>query len=143
MFGFDLAGWLYAAATLCTLLIGVLYAFRSKVMPYHLQALETEWDQIDPKYQFMLLALLNGGGYFGIATGLFMSFLLFGPLRDGYEAAGYALGVFGLVGAGPLTFIVYKVKTRTAGNPPLFVMILICALLLGGLVATTASARLF
>lgn len=134
--GFGIAGWLYSAAILCTFLIGVLYALRSKVMPYHLQALETEWEDIDPKYQFMLLALLNGGGYFGIATSLLMAYILFGPLREGYETAGYALGFFGLIGTGPLTYIVYKVKTQTSGNPPLFVMILICALLIGGLIAT-------
>ncbi|MEL6857912.1 MAG: hypothetical protein AAFO74_05965 [Pseudomonadota bacterium] len=139
LLGFDLSWWLYSAATLCTLLIGILYAFRSKIMPYHLQALETEWDEIDPKYQFMLLALLNGGGYFGIATGLFMAYLLFGPIRGGDAMAGYALGAIGLVGTAPLTFIVHKVKTRTAGNPPLFVMFIVCGLLLGGLVATAVQ----
>ena len=136
LLGYSLASWLYGAGTLCTILIGVLYASRSKVMPYHLEALETEWDDIDPKYQFMLLALLNGGGYFGIATGMFMAYLLFGPLQDGYAGAGYALGAIGLIGVAPLTYIVYKVKTRTAGKPPLIVMIAISGLMLAGLLAT-------
>lgn len=136
VFGYSIASWFYGAGTLCMILIGVLYASRSKVMPYHLEALQTEWDDIDPKYQFMLLALLNGGGYFGIATGMFMAYLLFGPLQDGYTGAGYALGAIGLVGMAPLTYIVFKVKTQTAGNPPLFVMIAISAIMLAGLFAT-------
>jgi len=53
-FASQLAFWLYGLATLATILIGLLYATRREVMPYHLKALETSWDEIDPKYQFLL-----------------------------------------------------------------------------------------
>lgn len=135
----SLAFWLYALATIATLLIGLLYAMRSRVMPYHLEALESPWEDIDPKYQFMLRALLNGGGFFGLSTGLFMLVLLLIPFRGGEVWAGYAIGAVGLVGSLPLGYIVYTVKKNTAGNPPLGVMIVVNLLLIGGLIAFSLS----
>lgn len=126
---------LYAVATAATLLIGLVYATRPRVMPYHLEALERPWEDVDPQTQFLLRALLNGGGYYGIAVGLFMVVLLAIPFRAGEMWAGYAIGLIGLVGTLPLAYIVYTVKKNTAGNPPLFVMVVINAILVAGLVA--------
>lgn len=131
----SIAFYAYAIATAFTILIGVLYATRRQIMPYHLKALESTWEEIDRKYQFMLKMLLNGGGYFGISTGLFMLVLLLIPFREGQLWAGYSIGGIGLVGALPLTIIVYRVKTQTKGNPPLWIMVIIIALLIIGLIS--------
>jgi F0F1-type ATP synthase membrane subunit c/vacuolar-type H+-ATPase subunit K len=130
---YDVSFYCFALATAMTLLVGVVYAFRQQVMPYHLKALDTTWDEIDPKYQFMLRALLNGGGFYGISSGLFMSILLWIPFRDEQVWAGYAIGLVGLVGAIPLGYIVYSVKKNTAGDPPLWVMVVLNILLIVGL----------
>ena len=126
---------LYLLASAATILIGLLYASRRRVMPYHLKALETSWEEIDPKYQIMLRALLNGGGYFGLSTGLFMLVLLLIPFRQGELWAGYAIGLIGLIGILPLGLIVRSVKKNTAGNPPLIVMVIVNSLLIGGLIS--------
>jgi len=126
---------LYLLASIATILIGLLYASRRRVMPYHLKALETSWEEIDPKYQFMLRALLNGGGYFGLSTGLFMLVLLLIPFRQGELWAGYAIGFIGLIGILPLGLIVRSVKKNTAGNPPLIVMVIVNLFLIGGLIS--------
>lgn len=126
--------WLYWIASIAMLLIGLLYAFMPRVMPYHLKALETTWEEIDPNYQRLLKALLNGGGYFGASTGLFMVILLLIPFRAGDSWAGYAIGSIGLVGSLPLGAIVYSIKKNTAGNPPLGVMIALNTMLIAGLV---------
>ena len=126
---------LYLLASIATILIGLLYASRRRVMPYHLKALETSWEEIDPKYQFMLRALLNGGGYFGMSTGLFMLVLLLIPFRQGELWAGYAIGFIGLIGILPLGLIVRSVKKNTAGNPPLIVMVIVNLLLIGGFIS--------
>ena len=102
-------------------------------MPYHLQALESEWEDIEPKSRFMLKVLFNGGGFFGLSTGLFMLVLLLIPFKAGEAWAAYAIGIIGLVGALPLARIVYKVKKNTAGNPPLFAIVIINILLMAGL----------
>lgn len=126
---------LYLIVTLAMLLIGGVYATRKTVMPYHLNALESRWEDIDPKTQFMLKALLNGGGYFGLCAGLLMLTLLLIPMRSGELWAGYAIGLIGFVGTAPLGLIVYRVKTQTSGNPPFFVMVILNLLLLLGLLA--------
>lgn len=127
--------WLYGLATIASILIGLLYASRSQVMPYHLEALETSWEGLQPSYQVLLKALLNGGGFYGVANGLFMLVLLLIPFRKGEAWAGYSIGLIGLVGALPLTYIVYVVKTNTAGNPPIRVMVIVVALMLAGLLS--------
>lgn len=130
-----LSFWLYALAIIATILIGLLYASRPRIMPYHVEALETPWEEIDPKFQFLLKALLNGGGWYGIANGLALLVLLLIPFREGAEWAGYAIGLIGLAGTLPLAYIVFTVKKNTAGNPPLGVMIVINLLLIAGLAA--------
>lgn len=132
---YTISFYAYAIVAVLTILMGLIYAMRSQIMPYHLQALETTWDAIDTKYQFMLKMLLNGGGFFGLSTGLFMLTLLLIPFRDGQSWAGYAIGIIGLVGALPLGYIVYRVKTRTNGNPPLWLMVIMNLLLVIGLVS--------
>ena len=128
-----LSFWLYAVAAVASLLIGLLYASRSEIMPYHLAALETSWEDLGPSYKVLLKGLLNGGGFYGVANSLFMLVLLLIPFRKGEAWAGYSIGLIGLVGALPLTYIVYTVKTHTAGNPPLSVMIILVLLMIGGL----------
>lgn len=134
-FGYTISFYCYAAATVLTILIGLLYASRKQIMPYHLEALETSWDAMDRKYQFMLKVLLNGGGFYGLSSGLFMLILLWIPFREGQLWAGYAIGLIGLVGTLPLGYIVYQVKTKTNGNPPLWIMVIINLLLIIGLIS--------
>lgn len=126
----------YLIAAIMTILIGLLYATRRQVMPYHIKALDTPWDKIDPNYQLLLRALLNGGGYYGISAGAFMLVLLLIPYSNHEAWAGYAIGLIGLIGTVPLALIVHKVKTKTAGDPPLWIMILVNALLIIGLIAS-------
>lgn len=134
LLGNSLSFYCYAIATIATILFGLVYATRKQIMPYHLEALETTWEEIDTKYQFMLRMLLNGGGFFGLSTGLFMLILWWIPFRAGQLWAGYAIGLVGLVGALPLSFVVYQVKTKTQGNPPFLLIILINIFLIVGLV---------
>lgn len=136
---YTIAYYCYLVAASMTILIGLLYATRRQLMPYHLKALETSWDAIDPNYQLLLRALLNGGGYYGISAGVSMMVLLLIPYSNHESWAGYAIGAIGLIGTVPLTWIVYTVKTKTAGDPPLWIMILINALLICGLAASLLS----
>ena len=133
--------WLYGVTIVASLLIGLLYASRSQIMPYHLDALETSWEGLEPSYQVLLRALLNGGGFYGVANSLFMLVLLLIPFRKGEAWAGYSIGLIGLVGALPLTYIVYLVKTHTAGNPPLIVMIVLVLLMIAGLLSFIIGQR--
>lgn len=136
LYGYNLSFYCYALATTLTIFISLLYASRKQIMPYHLEVLESTWDEIDVKYQFMLKMLLNGGGYYGLSSGLFMLVLLLIPFRNGELWAGYTIGLVGLVGTLPLGYIVYKVKKNTKGNPPLWIIVVVNLLLIFGLLFT-------
>ncbi len=140
LLAYNLSFYCYAAASIATILFGLVYATRKQIMPYHLQALETTWGAIDSKYQFMFRMLLNGGGYFGLASGLYMLILLWIPYSAKQLWAGYTIGLVGLVGALPLGYVVYRVKTKTKGEPPFLLIILINLLLIVGLVACYFSS---
>ncbi len=139
LLGYSLSFYCYGIATVLTLMISLVYAFRNQLMPYHLQALERSWLDLDLKSRFMFKMLLNGGGYYGLSTGLFMLVLLLIPFKDGQWWAGYTIGLVGLVSSLPLTYIVYQVKQKTSGKPPLQVMILVNTLLILGLILTILS----
>lgn len=136
VYGIELAGWFYGPAIILIILFGLLYSVRPQIMPYHCDVLETAWEDIDPKYQLMLRALMNGGGYNSLSTGLFMLLLLLIPFRNGEDWAAYAIGGIGLVSSLPIGFIVYRVKKNSAGKPPFGLTIVVNFLLLGGLVAS-------
>lgn len=131
--GHPISFYAYALATMLTLLIGIVYATRKQIMPYHLKALETAWEDIDTKYQFMLRVFLNGAGAGALSTGLFMLVLLLIPFRDGQLWAGYAIGIVGLVSGLHLLYIVYSVRKNTKGNPPIRVVVLLNLALIIGL----------
>lgn len=81
--------------------------------------MKTASEGLSPSYQVLLKVFLNGGGFDSIASGLFMKILLLIPFRKAESWAGYSIGLIGLVGALPLTYIVYIFKANTAGNPPI------------------------
>lgn len=131
---YTISYYCFLVSSILSILIGLLYATRKQIMPYHLKALKTDWDDIDPNYQLLLKALLNGGGFYGISCGLFMLVTLLIPYSNHEIWAGYAIGAIGLIGALPLGWIVYTVKTKTEGNPPLWVMVVVNLLLVVGLI---------
>lgn len=134
-----LAFILYALGIAATILIGLLYAVMPRLMPYHLKALQTTWDELDGNYQILLKGLLNGGGFYGLSNGLLMLTLLLIPFRNGDLWAGYAIGLIGLLGTSPLGYIVYSIKKKTPGNPPFSVMVAVNLFFILGLLSFIAS----
>ena len=134
---YTISYYCFLVSSVLSILIGLLYATRKQIMPYHLKALKAEWDDIDPNYQLLLKALLNGGGFYGISCGFFMLVILLIPFSNRETWAGYAIGTIGLIGALPLAWIVYKVKTKTEGNPPLWIMLVVNALMITGLISVS------
>jgi len=123
----------YSLAIVISLLFSMIYATRKKIMPYHLKALETEWEAIEPNFRLMMRVLLNGGGFFALALTVSMIIMLAIPYKEGQEWAGYAIGLVGLIGTIPLTIIVYIVQSRTKGNPPLWLVLILNGLFFLGL----------
>ncbi len=135
-FGYQLALYCYGAAIILALLISIVYASRRKVMPYHEKALETPWDEIDHRFQLLMTMMINGGGYYGISSGVATAIIWWIPFRAQEVWAGYTIGIVGLLGAIPLTLIVYQVKSKTKGDPPFWFLVVIVLLYILGLIGT-------
>ena len=69
----------YLLGFLFLITLALIYLFRSEFMPYHAVAVGQSWDDVDPAFQILILALMKvaGGGWF--ATAVATIILLFIP----------------------------------------------------------------
>jgi len=125
---------LHGLAALLTMTMGVLYLSREVAMPYHLDALGTTWDALDPRFQILYLGLLKGVGAGYLATGISCLLMVAVPLRRGANWAGWAPTVVTLTAMIPLAGIILYLRANTVAEPPLvFPLVVIGLSLLGGL----------
>lgn len=108
----------YVLATLVAFVFCAIYLTRSEFMPYHGEAVELPWREVDPKHQILILALMrvSGGGW--LATGISMAFLLAFPFRSGEAWSLFALPLVGLTAAITTLYGALFVKKNSQANPP-------------------------
>ena len=80
----DLSAWLafgcYLLAFFIVCLFAAAYLKRSDFMPYHGQAVDRPWAQIDPRMQVLLMALIRvvGAAWIALAgAGVMLAWLIF------------------------------------------------------------------
>ena len=117
MFKISLAIFLILGLSLMA--IGLLYLSIDEFMPYHSEAIQADWSELDVNYQGLILGLLKalGGGAF--VAGFATTFMAVASFR---ESAKPFLVLLPLVSTGYsalLLYATYTVYTRTPGNPPL------------------------
>jgi hypothetical protein len=124
----------YLVVTLLLVIFGATYLTRSKFMPYHQQALDLSWSDLDARMQTLLLALMrvSGGGF--LAAALAIIIMLFVPFRAGEAWAKYAIPAVGLTSALPSLYATVLVRTRTSASSPVGVSVLGVVLLVLGFV---------
>ncbi len=124
---------------LCYLLIGVgytilgiLYTFASSVKSYHLDAMETTWNQIALGQQVVMMAIMRGSGSGFIAAGFAILILLFIPFKKGENWARWSIFFISMIEGLPTIYSAMQVKQYTPGDPPLFLAVsAVIAALLG------------
>lgn len=124
----------YALAVLVAMAFGVVYLTRSRFMPYHSDALQLSWDELDSQLQALLLALMRavGGGW--LAVSLSVAFLLVFPFRAGETWARYAIPLVGLAAALPTLYATLHVRSRTPASPPVNLVVVAILLLIVGFI---------
>ena len=127
------------AAAVCyflTALIAFAYCFiyitRSEFMPYHKDAIELSWSELDKKLQVLILALMRavGGGW--LAAGISIIFLLIFPFREGETWSLYAIPIIGLAASFMSLYATLFVKRNTQANPPVNLVVAVIILLVLG-----------
>jgi hypothetical protein len=103
-------------------------------MPYHSDALQRNWDELDSQLQALLLALMRavGGGW--LAVSLNVAFLLVFPFRAGETWARYAIPLVGLAAALPSLYAALYVRSRTPASPPVNLVVVVILLLILGFI---------
>ena len=124
----------YAIAALIAFIFGTTYLTRKEFMPYHADAVEMEWGEVDKRFQVLILALLRavGGGW--LAVGITFVFLLAFPFREQASWALFALPLVGLAVCGPTLYATLYVRNNTQAAPPLPFVVVAVVLLVAGFV---------
>ena len=122
----------YLAATLLLIAFGVVYTLRTEFMPYHSVAVGMPWAEVNPSFQLLILALMRVVGSSFLALGLLVLILLFGPYRQGYEWALWAIPASGLIVCSGTLYATLSIKFNTPASPPWGASILAAMLLLSG-----------
>ncbi len=127
---------LHGLAAVLTAVMGVVYLARSQIMPYHLEALQTTWEAIEPAYRVLFLAFMKGVGAGYLAAGVALCIAVFGPLRRGARWPLWAAPLVTLICMAPLAGIILYVRANTPAEPPLVFPAVVLGLSAAGVVAS-------
>ncbi len=114
-----LAMCLYLGGTVMLLAFALRYLLSPTVMPYHLIAMGKRWDELEQETRIILLALMRAAGAGYLAVSVATGCLVIGGLRRHYAWANVTLLLMFAALLLPLTFVMYSVRCRTPGRPPI------------------------
>lgn len=99
--------------------ISLSYLFTPHLLPFHEQAIGTNWSDLPPGFQTQFLSLMKvaGGGY--LATAIALGVLLFIPFRRGENWARQAIPAIGIPAILIINYAGLTVILNTPGRPPL------------------------
>ncbi len=123
------------------LFIGVLYLSIDEFMPYHSEAVQADWSELDINFQGLILGLLKalGGGAF--VAGFATIYMVIGSFRKSAQPYAVLLPSVSTGYSVLLCYATYTVQTNTPGNPPLLLTVMYVVMGLVASVLLTFSIR--
>ena len=128
---------LFAIVGTSHIVFGVVYVTADQFMPYHAQALSTDWNELDTNYQALILALINLAGAGGLVSGIVNLALVVQLFKQASSKLVWLLPLTAIIFQLTANYVVYSVYTNTPGEPPLVFVSL------GTAALTLATAMLF
>ena len=113
---------LFAGTGISHIILGVIYITADQFMPYHAQALSTQWDDLDSNYQTLFLALIKLAGAGGLVAGVVNLSLVVYLFRIANCKLIWLLPISALIFQLASNYVVYFVYTLTPGQPPLVIV---------------------
>jgi hypothetical protein len=109
-----------------------MYLFRPEFMPYHAVAVGKAWEELDPAFRILTLALMrvSGGGWLGVSIA--MTFLLFKYRRTEQTWLITAVFLTGMAIVVPTLLATLLVKHHSSANPPWMAAVAAIVLLVAG-----------
>ena len=72
---------LFALLGVSLIVGGVLYLVTDRFMPYHGEALQSDWDALEPNLQALILGLIKGLGAGSLVAGVATLYMVIGGFR--------------------------------------------------------------
>ena len=132
---------LFALVGVSLLLTGAVYLSLSEYMPYHAKAAEMAWEHLGPNFQGLILGLLKGLGSGAFVAGFAILFMVSSSLRRSPRPFVVLMPIVAIGYSTLLCYATYVVHTRTPGDPPLMLTILLVVASLLGSMALALSQR--
>lgn len=131
----------FSIVILIGIIFALLYLFRRKFMPYHADAVEKSWNDLDEKQRVLIIALMRvaGGGW--MASSVAIGILMYLFILEGDQMSSLGMAVTGLAVCIPTLLATLIVKRRTKANPPVFAVVIAIVLLLAGLSFTLMTVH--
>ncbi len=118
----------YLLIALALLAVGIRYTIAGQIMPYHVEAIGTAWENLNPGTQVMTLNFMKSAAAGFITTAIAILFLLMFPFRKGEGWSKWALLSIVLAEEILIGFYTYNVKTLTPADPPLIAPFIVIAI---------------
>ena len=113
---------LFAVAGMSHIIFGIVYVTADQFMPYHAQALSSEWNDLDANYKTLFLALIKLAGTGGLVAGIVNLSLVAYLFKRTSSRLIWLLPIPGLIFQLVTNYVVYSVYTDTPGEPPLVIV---------------------
>ena len=110
---------LFAVVGLGLFFTGCVYLLRDGFMPYHAEAIETDWEALGPNFQVLILGLIKGLGSGAFVVGLMILIMVAVSLREIPRAVTLLLPVAAIGYSSLLCYATYTVYSSTPASPPL------------------------
>ena len=124
----------YLINSLVSLVLGSTYLFRGSFMPYHADALERSWADVEPALQTLLGALMDVAGAGWIGIGVATLVLVAVPMRRGERWGRLLIPTLFLIFYVPTLFATLAVMNGTPATPPWYGNAIACLATLAGVV---------
>ena len=118
---------LFAIVGLSLFLTGCVYLTVDQFMPYHAEALQADWSDLDSNSQGLILGLLKGLGSGAAAAGSAVLYMVGTSLAKNPRPFLLLLPSIAIGYSALLCFATYTVYVNTPGNPPLLLIIALVA----------------
>lgn len=127
-----IANILIVLSSILSLIFGLLYLLRTKFMRYHSMALEQKWEEVSPKFQTVLLALMRsvGGGLLSVSVTILILQYQFNKLPQKWIPL--SILICGIIMTTGILSAHYLVFMKTKGRPPVIAALLGLILLIVG-----------
>ncbi len=109
----------FAIVGLSLFLTGCVYLLRDEFMPYHAEAIQTDWERLDRNLQVLILGLIKGLGGGALVAGLVIMVMVGVSVKEHPRSSVLILPITAIGYSSLLCYATYTVYSGTPGNPPL------------------------